>query len=61
MCPVDVLLLRTAAEQWEGLLLASSAVKLEFLAGKATRLASNALPRAAEPLVDGQVMHRLAG
>ena len=61
MFPVDVLLLRTAAEQWEGLLLASSAVKLEFSAGNAARLPSDALPRAAEPQVDGQVMHRLAG
>ena len=61
MFPVDVLLLRTAAGQWEGGVLVSSSVKLEFWAGNAMRLASDALPRAAKPLVDGHGMHRLAG
>ena len=61
MFPVDVLLLRTAAGQWKGGVLLSSAVKLNFWVGGAMRLASYALSRAAKPLVDGQGMHRLAG
>ncbi len=61
MFPVDGLLLRIAVGQWGGVLLVSLTVKIGSEVGGAAWLVSDALPRAAEPLVDGQGMHRLAG